>query len=210
YRWSSCTRTARSLPPATSGASACRGGGRSNRGSARKPKRTRPGRLPTRTWPRASSHPRRRLQPNGPLSRRTIADPTAAASNAAQHTAAIPVYGGKALLRGREYARRNPRRRGGTASWPRRTSATRRQAFAALAGSRGSLWPGEPRRAPRPHRRLARAARKGGAAPAAGCRRRLTCARPVRERAPKLNAGPLSVCDRVLGLFFCRFYLVFA
>ena len=62
----SCTRTAGWPPMVMSGASACRGGGQRNADSARKPTQTRPGRLPTRTWPRASSHPRRRLQPNGP------------------------------------------------------------------------------------------------------------------------------------------------
>src|SRR2546422_3645048 len=53
--------------PGDVGRLACRGGGRSNRGSARKPIQTRPGRLPTHAaWPRASNHPRRRPQP-GPF-----------------------------------------------------------------------------------------------------------------------------------------------
>ena len=41
-------RTAGWPPMVMSGASACRGGGRRNAGSARKPIQTRPGRLPTR------------------------------------------------------------------------------------------------------------------------------------------------------------------
>ncbi len=76
-----------------SGASACRGGARRNADSARKPIQTRPGRLPTHAaCPRAPNHPRRRLSPMA-LSRRGIADPTAAPSNAARHTAAIPSTG---------------------------------------------------------------------------------------------------------------------
>ena len=45
----SCTRTADWPPMVMSSASVCRGGGRRNAGSARKPIQTRPGRLPTRT-----------------------------------------------------------------------------------------------------------------------------------------------------------------
>ena len=47
-----------------------------------------------REWPRASNHPRRRLNPMA-LSRRGIADPTVAPPNAARHTAAIPSNGGR-------------------------------------------------------------------------------------------------------------------